>query len=267
MTMAQRTSSAAELNKRPPVPEGFAEIMKTTEWGTPVSLLEFAPAQEKIAGVFYLNNTKPTVQDPWVIYDGFYLSSHGDKVTIAVLVYKDLINGTWSEDKGTLSQITKCGYELYFLNRAMAEYFAKNIMSPCNNVLRVACGKTYNNLVDQLEDRDQSGHFEDGLVLVTERAIPKDQSHFPVIRGITEVLVNKKLHLVHVVASLNYITQSTDDEINLKDRHDLIEPMYYTSEAVAGFGYNDRVNGAKPLVSLRGGSYEDVIQHLARNSK
>lgn len=267
MTMAQRTSSAAELTKRPPAPEGFSEIMKTTEWGTPVSLLEFAPAQEKIAGVFYLNNTKPTVQDPWVIYDGFYLSSHGDKVTIAVLTYKDLINGTWSEDKGTPSQVTKSGYELYFLNQAMAEYCAKNILNPCSKALRVACAKTYNNLVDQLEDRDQAGHFEDGLVLVTECITPKDESHFPVIRGITEVLVNKKLHLVHVVASVNHVAQSNDHEVNLKDRKDLIEPMYYVSERVAGFGFNDRVKGLKILSSMRGGSYEDVIQHLARNSK
>lgn len=263
MTMAQRTSSAAELTKRPPVPEG----MKTTEWGTPVSLLEFAPAQEKIAGVFYLNNTKPTVQDPWVIYDGFYLSSHGDKVAIAVLVYKDLINGTWSEDKGTPSQITKCGYELYFLNRAMAEYYARNILNPCSKVLQVACGKTYNNLVDQLEDRDQAGHFEDGLVLVTDSVPAKTELGYPVIRGITEVLVNKKLHLVHVVAGVNHVGQPTDHEVNLQDRKDLIEPMYYTSEAVAGFGFNDRVKGLKILSSMRGGSYEDVIQHLARNSK
>lgn len=266
MTMAQRTSSAAELTKRPPAPEGFAEIMKTTEWGTPVSLLEFTPAQEKIVGLFYLNNTKPTVQDPWVIYDGFYLSSHGDKVVIAVLVYKDLINGTWSEDKGTPSQITKSGYELYFLNRAMAEYYAKNILNPCGKVLQAVCGKTYNNLVDQLEDRDQAGHFEDGLVLITDSVPAKTESGYPVLRGITEVLVNKKLHLVHVVASAGSVLQDLDSVV-LKNRQDLIEPMYYTSEAVAGFGYNDRVNGAKPLASLRGGSYEDVIQHLARNSK
>lgn len=266
MTMAQRTSSAAELTKRPPAPEGFAEITKQTEWGTPVSLLEFAPAQEKIVGLFYLTNTKPTVQDPWVIYDGFYLSSHGDKVTIAVLVYKDLINGTWSEDKGTPSQITKSGYEVYFLNRAMAEYYAKNILNPFSNLLKAAAVKTYNNLVDQLEDRDQAGHFEDGLVLITDSVPAKTESGYPVLRGITEVLVNKKLHLVHVVASVGSVIQDLDSVV-LKNRQDLIEPMYYTSDAVAGFGYNDRVNGAKPLASLRGCSYEEIIQHLARNSK
>lgn len=266
MTMVQRTSSATELHKCPPAPEGFAEITKPAEWGTPVSLLEFAPAQEKIAGVFYLNNTKPTVQDPWAIYDGFYLSSHGDKVNIAVLTYKDLINGIWSEDKGTPSQITKSGYELYFLNRDMAEYYVKNILNPCSKVLREACAKTYNNLVDQLEDRDQTGHFEDGRVMLTESAPAKAVPGYIITRGVTEVLVSKKLHLVHVIASLSSADQNTDTVV-LKDRQDLIEPMYYTSEAVAGFGYADRVKGIKLLTSLRGSSYEDVIQHLLRNSK
>lgn len=266
MTMAQRTSSAAELTKRPPAPEGFAEVMKPTEWGTPVSLLEFAPAQEKTVGLFYLNNTKPAVQDPWVIFDGFYLSSHGDKVSIAILAYKDLFSGTFSEDKGTPSQITKSGYELYFLNREMAEHYVKNILNPCSKVLREACGKTYNNLVDQLEDRDQMGHFEDGRVLLTEAAHAKAEPGYIVTRGVTEVLVSKKLHLVHVIASLSSTDQNTDAVV-LKDRKDLIEPMYYTSEAVAGFGYNDRVKGIKLLTSLRGSSYEDVIQHLLRNSK
>ena len=266
MTMAQRTSSAAELTKFPSGPEALSEIKMRGEWGTRVSLLEFSPAQEKTIGLFYINNTKPVVQDPWVIFDGFYLSSHGEKITIAILVSKELIDGTFSEDKGTPSQITKSGYELYFLNRDMAEYYVKNILNPCSKVLQVACVKTYNNLVDQLEDRDQVGHFEDGRILVTESAISKTEAGFPVMRGITEILVNKKLHLVYVVANLGSVVLNTDDVV-LKDRRDLIEPMYYTSEAVAGFGYNDRIKCVKPLPSLRGCSFEDVVQHLARNSK
>lgn len=259
MNMAQRTSSAAELTMSRSGPGDFPQPTAAS--------FEFSPAQEKITGLFYLDNAKPTVQGPWVIFDGFYLSSHGDKVTIAVLVYKDLVDGTFSENKGIPSQITKSGDVVYFLNRDMAEFYAKNILEPQGKLLKSVCGKTYNNLVDQLEDRDQAGHFEDGLVLVTECITPKDESHFPVIRGVTEVIANKKLYLVHVVASLKSPVLITDNVAQVRDRKDLIEPMYYVSERVAGFGFNDRVKGLKILSSMRGGSYEDVIQHLARNSK
>lgn len=258
MTMAQRTSSAAELTKRPPVPEGLAE--------TPASKLWFEPAKEPVTGMLYVKDHLQVTVNDWIILDGFYISSHGDRPVFAAVVHKDDIFGTFSSDQKIPSQITKSGNELYFLNRDMAEFYVKNILNPFSKLLKAAVVKSYNGLVDHFEDRDEVGHFEDGLVLVTDSVPAKTESGYPVLRGVTEVLVNKKLHLVHVVASAGSVIQDLDSVV-LKNRQDLIEPMYYSSEAVAGFGYNDRVKGVKPLASLRGGSYEDVIQHLARNSK
>jgi len=258
MTMAQRTSSAAELTKRPPVPEGFAEA--------PINKLEFEPAQEPTVGLFYLKNQAATLIGDWFIMDGFYLSSHGERPVFSLVVHKNDTGGVFATDQKVLSQITKGGHELYFLNRDMAEFYVKNILNPFSKLLKAATAKSYNSLVDHFEDRDEVGHFEDGLVLVTASVPARGESGYPVVRGITEVLVNKKLHLVHVVASVSSILQDIDSVV-LKNRQVLIEPMYYTSEAVAGFGYADRVKGIKLLTSLRGSSYEDVIQHLARNSK
>lgn len=259
MTMAQRTSSAAELIKSSPalISPGQARSQ----------YLEFSPAAEPIVSLFYLKKpSEASLINDWVLLDGFYISSHGDRPTFTVVVHKTEVNGEFSEDPKVPSQITKGGNEFYFLNRDMAEFYVKNILNPFSSLLKAVVVKSYNGLVDHFEDRDEVGHFEDGLVLVTDSVSAKTESGYPVLRGITEVLVNKKLHLVHVVASAGSVIQDLDSVV-LKNRQDLIEPMYYTSEAVAGFGYNDRVNGCKPLASLRGGSYEDVIQHLARNSK
>lgn len=261
MNMAQRTSSAAELNKAAPDAAVF---------GTPVSLLEFSPAQSPETGLFYLKNQTPTPFGDWVVMDGFYLSSHGDRPAVAILVYKDLIDGVFSEDKNIPSQITKAGAGVYFLSRDMAEYGVKKMLesnSTMEHAMAVCHGKTYNNLVDQLEERSQAGHFEDGMVLVVNVEQPDGDGVLPVIRGITEVLVNKKLQLVHVVANLERGAKSMGSILKLQDRKALINPMYYSNEAVAGFGYREILRGGKPMTSLLGGSYEDVIRHLTANSK
>lgn len=261
MTMAQRTSSAAELTKRPPVTEGF---------GTPISKLEFSPVPVPETGLFYLKNDSKTVHGDWVVLDGFYLSSHGDRPAVAILVSKACIGGIFSEDKYIPSQITKAGAGVYFLSRDMAEHAIKKMLESNETIehtMAVCHGKTYNNLVDQLEDRDQAGHFEDGQVLVVNVEQPDGAGVWPCMIGLTEMLVEKKLHLVHVVAQLEK-TSGNLKHLKLHDRQSLIKPMYYSSEAVARMAYKDlKAAVQKPLVSLVGRSYEEMAQYLKQNSK
>lgn len=260
MTMAQRTSSAKELNQRPPVSEGF---------GTPVLKFEFEPAAGPEAGLVYLNNRSVTEHGTWVIIDGFYVSSHGDRPAVAVLLPSNMVDGTFSEDKKVPSVITRAAVGVYFLSRDMAEYCVKKMLesnSTIEHAVSICPGKTYNNLVDQLEDRDQVGHYEDGQVMAVNVEQPDGDEALPVMIGLTEILVNKKLRLVHVVAKLEKSAKS----LELPRRHDLnalTDARYYSIESVARMGYREVSRGRKPLESLSGVAYDGIVQHLIRNSK
>lgn len=262
MNMAQRTSSAAELTQQTPAPIGAAEPVR--------GYFEFSPASEPVISLFYLKNRATTLIGEWVILDGFYLSSHGDRPTIAVVVHKTMINGEFSDDTAVPSQITKTGQEAYFLNRDMAEYCVKKMMETgetFKHALTVCHGKTYNNLVDQLEDRDQVGHFEDDQVLIVNVEQPDGEGALPVMIGLVEMLVNKKLHLVHVVGRLERSEKSLK-HLALRGRNELIGAQYYSSEAVARMAYKDlKAAVPKPLASLSGRSYEEMDQFLKQNAK
>lgn len=261
MTMAQRTSSAVELNQRPPAPTGFAESSNPE--------FKFEPSKEPVTSWFYLKNQSKTVHGDWSIIDGFYLDSHGNRPAIAVLVYSKFIEGTFAEEVNIPSHITKTGQEVYFLNREMAEYCVKKMLESGESLKRakeVCHGKSYNDLVDQLEERDQSGNFEDGMALAINVEQPDGKDVRPVMIGLVEMLVDKKLRLVHVVAELERTAKNLE-HLKLHDRLSLIEPDYYASEAVARFAYKDRVRGNEPMTSLVGRSYEEMAMHLQQNAK
>lgn len=260
MNMAQRTSSAAELTKAKAGTEVF---------GTPISKLEFSPASAPCAGLFYLKNNSKTIHGDWAILDGFYLSSHSDRPAIALLLPTVLIDGTFSEDKAVPSTITKAGAGVYFLSRDMAEYAVKKMLESnesLGHAMGVCHGKSYNTLVDQFEERHQMGHFEDDMVLAVNVEQPDGKDVRPVMIGLVEMLVDKKLRLVHVVAELERTAKNLE-HLKLHDRLSLIEAGYYASEAVARMAYKDRVRGNEPMTSLVGRSYEEMALHLQQNSK
>lgn len=260
MTMAQRTSSAAELTKNTKVMQGGTESVNPE--------FKFEPAKEPVVGWFYLKNQSKTVHGDWNIIDGFYLDSHGNRPAIAVLVYSQFIEGTFAEEASVPSNITKTGQEVYFLSREMAEYCVKKMLESGESLKRakeVCHGKSYNDLVDQLEDRDQSGNFDDGMALAINVEQP-DGNVRPVMIGLVEMWVEKKLRLVHVVAELERTAKNLE-HLKLHDRMSLIEADYYASEAVARMAYKDRVRGNEPLASMVGRSYEEMDQFLKQNTK
>lgn len=262
MNMAQRTSSAAELTKNANVMQGGAESSNPE--------FKFEPSKEPVISWFYLKNQSKTVHGDWTIFDGFYLDSHGHRPAIAVLVYSKFIEGTFAEEAGVPSHITKTGQEVYFLNRGMAEYCVKKMLESgesLKHAKEVCHGKSYNDLVDQLEERSQAGHFEDGQVLTINVEQPDGEGVWPCMIGLTEMWANKKLHLVHVVAQMEREPKSLK-HLELHDRSALIKPMYYSSEAVARMAYKDlKAAVSKPLASLAGRSYEEMALHLQQNSK
>jgi len=274
MNMGQRTSSAVELNsgRQKQNDEAFLQAVKenadeVTKWGTPVSMLEFSPAAEPTIGLVYLKPQSKTVHGEWVIFDGFYLDSRGGRPSIALAVPEVLIQGTYPQEANVPVTITKAGAGIYFLTRDMAEYCLSKVNESGIDIqfaANVCHAKTFNNLLDQLEDGDQAGHFEDGTVLIVNAETP-DKGN-PVMIGITEVLVNKKLHLVHVVAELDVVPQFSEGKA-LKYPHDLINAAYYSSEKVARYGYQDRVLGRKSLDNLMGREYPAMVQHLTRSAK
>jgi hypothetical protein len=268
MNMAQRTSSANELKKG--TTAGNEEsLTKALDDLKMTGKFEFGPADNPTVSLFYLKNQAPAEYGDFYIMDGFYLDSHGGRPAIAVLIHKTSLSGSFSVDLNIPSQITRSGGEVYFLSREMAEYCAKRLVTgemEFDNLKKTFFAKSYNCTVDHFEDRDQVGHVEDGLIPIIRSEASKAEGGGYVMMGLAEVLVNKKLHLIHVVAKLDSAPIS-GTLLQLKDRAALINAEYFRSESVAGYTFNERVAGTKPLASLTGRSYEEMIQYLNINTK
>jgi len=266
MNMGQRTSSAAELaaGRSKENDQVFIDALREHPLNQD---LEFSPASEPSAGVMYFKNGERTEHGNFVILDGFYIDSDGARKTFAALVSKDMVTGSYAEDKRVPSVLTRSGGEVYFVTREMAEYCVKKIQTTdCTHqhAILVCHARNHNSMVDFFEDAESAGHFEDGKVLVLN--VDRSDSGSTFIRGLTEVLANKKLHLVHVVGEVDTAHHAIQP-LKLLEPSDLKKPGYYTSEMVAGYGFQDRMAGRKSLDNLSGRTYDAIAQHLARSSK